>query len=173
MPLPINKIPPGLLSYMGIKNGGRNPQWPDDPVLVPVIDLLKWTQADDFGAFTQNANTAAVATTGAINAVSVPAGQVWMITNVAANVGAMGAGATLEYALAIGYQVAGAATTQWEPIGPSSGVLTVGLSGSAGRFEPSTPLILRPAMSLGIWVKQFAGAPGPVSIQFRGLSLMI
>jgi len=56
---PLNKIPNGLLSFLGIKNGGRNPQTLAD-ALLPSWDLAQWYMAGTYEYGVANANIAAV-----------------------------------------------------------------------------------------------------------------
>lgn len=58
MTAPLNKIPNGLLSFLGIKNGGRNPEQLG-ALLAPTWDLAQWYMATTYEYGVANANIAA------------------------------------------------------------------------------------------------------------------
>jgi len=95
-PPPINAPVNGLLSFFGLKNGGRNPQHLSED-LVPVIDLLDWYQA--------NGAEAAASASTVINAVGftslgivVPNGEWWFVQHFTVITGTLTAGQSLSVA---------------------------------------------------------------------------
>ena len=89
---PINRIPGGLLGFLGIKNGGRNPDALSN-VLVPQLDLTEVYLRTNYVLARIDTTVAAVGFTGA---GTVPAGQAWYVSNVFANTpAALGAGQVL------------------------------------------------------------------------------
>lgn len=91
---PINRLPWGLLSFLGIKNGGRAPSQLGD-LLVPV-----WNSAD---LYTQTNSecvdvVANITATGFNTFVEVSAGEHWLVHEFAGFTAPLGAGQSLKYA---------------------------------------------------------------------------
>jgi len=89
VPAPINRLPTGLLSFLGTKAMGVNPGSLAGE-LVPVMDLTKWYVTSTFENVATNANTI---TTGDSfpTGVVVPAGEVWYVDSFTVRVANAGA----------------------------------------------------------------------------------
>lgn len=99
-PPPINTLPIGLLSLLGIKNGGVNPQYLL-PQLAPVLDLSAFylqQKAELLAPADQVVNAVGSFLGGA---VVVPAGEMWVVhSSVLISAAVLGAGAVLQAGVA-------------------------------------------------------------------------
>lgn len=90
-PPTINKLPEGLLGFLGIKNGGRYPDQLSS-TLLPVADLLAWYANTNRQYFRTAINIAAL---GQTTFFTVPAGEYWYVLHASFITGAMGGGQVL------------------------------------------------------------------------------
>jgi len=92
----INRVPRGLLGLLDAKTGGRTP--PETTgVLSPVIDLTPNYLADIPFEIAQASSPAAALTPGTnYGIVTVPAGELWYVYQVSAQIIANGAGDALD-----------------------------------------------------------------------------
>lgn len=76
----INSIPSGLLSLLGLQNGGRYPEWMPN-VLQPVLDLTDWYKSVDLEIAAPAANTVAATGNYEITAggFRVPTNELWWV----------------------------------------------------------------------------------------------
>lgn len=109
MPLPINRVPPGLLSLLDTKSGGVNPLQLSE-VLSGSLELLPFYTAANSGLV--SGNTAATNVTGAVaptasgNNFRTPNSELWILSYAAVRSAAvLGAATTVKAALCI-YDVA-------------------------------------------------------------------
>lgn len=76
----IQRTPPGLLDYFGIKNGGRNPQSLAE-VVAPVLDLDRWYKVSDeeylTGGIAGHASAGWVSSSPIL--MTVPATEIWHV----------------------------------------------------------------------------------------------
>jgi hypothetical protein len=152
MPAAINKVPGGLLGFLGIKNGGENPTQLE-PLLRTSVDLWPMYLASyaEFNRSTFSANIGFPST-----GQSVPQGEFWWILDHSiTNSAALGAGATLQ--LATGYTLPIGAANPVVATGVPSNVATVGQFASCYAAEPV--LLLPPGASLAAIVTQIAAGP--------------
>lgn len=162
--IPTNRQPPGLLSFFGVKNGGRNPSYGMD-VLTAVCDLTKWMLADPLAGeqINNNVNVGAVGATGP--ALVVPAGQVWIVTDAVAYPAAVLAAATTFQGCLVKNLVS---VFQWScPIGPPTTVATTGQWFSAQRQAPEEPMFLRQGEALALLTLQLTGAAFSANVNAR------
>lgn len=158
----INKLPLGLLGFLGIKNGGEYPQELSN-VLSPVWDL---------GPLYMNANAEnqvaalAIAGIGSQAFFTVPNGEAWYVLIASAATGTLGAGQTIELAL----QTTDAAGLVTVAVSPMSGSRTAGQR--CAQALPS-PVYCGPGSTFGINATQFAAGPINVTcaVRFARLSL--
>lgn len=78
----IQTQPRGLLSYLGIKSGGRNPENLADQV-VGVVRLDPFYRARNL--FHQNVATAGLSAVNDVSTLTVPQGQAWLVYSVTAH----------------------------------------------------------------------------------------
>lgn len=150
----INKLPGGLLGFLGIKNGGEYPR-DLSTVLLPTWDLSQFYAAYNSEYVTANVGVAAI---GANAAFTVPQDQAWLVLEFSASSVTLGAGQTIQ--LGLQYTDAGAgATTHIES---PTNVATVGLRAMVAMER--TPLYLNPGSTLGSTCVQLAA--GPVTVAF-------
>lgn len=109
MPLPINRVPPGLLSLLDTKSGGVNPLQLSE-VLSGSLELLPFYTAANSGL--ASGNTAATNAVGAVaptasgNNFRVPNSELWILSYMAVRSAAvLGAATTVKAALCV-YDVA-------------------------------------------------------------------
>lgn len=76
MPQKVQRIAPGLLSFLGLKGTGQNPTELGE-LLSPVVDLTPFYHAIDL--LTANASTAGLNTVGQSTLIEVPAGETWRV----------------------------------------------------------------------------------------------
>jgi len=89
----INRQPRGLLSFLGIKNSGRNPRSLAD-VLAPTVDLRDWYLAQNSESVTVNISVAGI---GFTPFFVVPETDTWAILATSINSQAvLGAGVSLQ-----------------------------------------------------------------------------
>jgi len=89
----INRIPQGLLGFLGIKNGGENPRQLSN-VLVPV-----W-ETRDLYTFTNSEISSVIlgiAALGSQGYVTIPTGELWLILQQSASSDTLTAGQSLEF----------------------------------------------------------------------------
>jgi len=94
-PPPINRLPLGLLSFLGIKNGGRNPQFLGEQ-LSPTFDLVAWYLQSNSRSLSLNGNVTAVGFNSAW--WTVPVGETWAVLSTMVNSqAALGAGQSVGF----------------------------------------------------------------------------
>lgn len=158
----INRLPLGLLGFLGIKNGGRYPQDLAD-VLAPTWDLSQ---------LYLNTNSETRSDVVALNAlgsqafVTVPTGEAWIVLLASAATGTLGAGVTFE----IGLQTTDAAGLVTIAVSPMSGARTVGQRVAVSLPQP---ILLGPGSTFGVNVTQLAAGPVSTTLatRFARLSL--
>lgn len=167
MPQLINRIPPGLLSLLGIKGTGLNPVLLADE-LRPIIDT---TQAY-YAAVSQPYQDVATGLTavgffgGTIS--SPPPGELWVFPSATVGFGAaLAAGTTYKVRLAVGQLGSG------EILHTGPGVAE-GTVGSRPIAPDAGPLYVRPGETLGVWVEAVTlGTAAPVAIFGRRVVLTL
>lgn len=148
MSTPINRLPLGVLGFLGIKNGGR---YPDQPTtnLAWVWSLEDFYLGANSEFVTATINPAAL---GSVNALTVPAGELWFVSNYGVGSGTLGAGQSLQYALSI----TDPSNTVSMPLSPVSNLASTGNRASLGAL-PS--FVLPTGWSLAIQVTTIAAGP--------------
>ena len=158
----INKLPLGLLGFLGIKNGGTYPQELSN-ILSPVWDL---------GALYMNANSEssvavlALAGIGSQAFFTVPNGEAWYVLLASGATGTLGAGQTIELAL----QTTDAAGLVTIAVSPMSGSRTVGQR--CAQSLPA-PVFCGPGSTFGVNATQFAAGPINVTCAIRFARLLL
>jgi len=158
----INRLPLGLLGFLGIKNGGR---YPDDisNILSPVWDLRELYQQSN----SEIDNVIqAVSATGNSSYTTVPNGEAWYVFQQSAVTGDLTAGQSL------------AMTTNWtDPAslvnistGPETRTATVGQRCVAVL---GTPYYAAPGSKLGVTVTVLAAGPVNVRLVTRFARLLL
>lgn len=163
MPLPTNRQPPGLLSFFGVKNGGTLPQY-EGAAYVPTIELLDWLTADPLaGEFVVGSFAAATignfgTPTG--SAFVVPAGQVWLVTDLTFLTTALGAGVSLQGSPCVAYPAG--AVTFLSQVGFTTALFPATTSFSA-TILPGNHLIVPSGSQLGLLTNNLVGAAPTVT----------
>lgn len=166
MPASINKVPGGLLGFLGIKNGGENPTQLE-PLLKTVIDLWPLYQVA-YGEVLSSAINAAAAgfpTGGA--ALTVPSNEYWWCFeySIQSNA-ALGAGQVLQSVP--GYVIPSAGANLFFGVGPPSNRATTGLFMSASNSEQ---FILPPGAVLAQNAVEVAAGPVNCTANLRYIRL--
>lgn len=143
----INRIPQGLLGFLGIKNGGRYPQ-ELSPTLAPVVDLF-----DHYSNTNREYQTAsvAVAALGQTNFHTVPVGQWWYCCHASLFTATIGAGAAYAGVLCM-IDASGLVTTMLSSVSPAAGPGAV-YTAQARQFW------LGPGESLGVYTTGLTAGP--------------
>lgn len=156
MPSLVNRNPPGLLSLLGIKSGGDNPNVLGDSIL-PVLQVTELYLAGF--AQPEAAATNAPAAPGffAVNGpLLIPGpGEILVMSGVAATAqAAIGAGVTIKYKVAITQNIVGGVFE----------IVSDTITATAGDI-PSTGstdvIIVPPGFTPGVYVDSITGGAGP------------
>lgn len=149
MPSLVNRVPPGLLSLLGIKALGINPSiLPDE--LQPNLDITSLYAVANSELL--GGTTAAVGAPGvsAVSALLVPAGEIWIMNRGALYATAnLGAGTTYRIRLAI-YDSPNQRIVQVSPAATAAATERVSTSIDG-------PIIMVPGEQLVAYCEQFAG----------------
>jgi hypothetical protein len=149
--VPSSANPPGLLSFFGVKTGGRLPAYLDDPAFTPIIELGHWAMNDPERSEMLSAVASIPGASIAYQvpaALQVPNGQAWALLEMSASSGAIATGA-LQFLMGWTPNVAAAG---WFPFGstplmtPSPGIQATVL----GYETPRGYKIIPPGSSFGI-----------------------
>jgi len=151
----INKLPFGLLGFLGLKNGGQNPSDLSN-ILSPVIDLADLYYGTNKQLFRVQANVTAIG----FNALAtVPNDEVWYVIGAACNSNAvLGAGVSLRGAMA--YAAIDGAAFNVVPLGEYASMTVGEVWYSAAVL--GRPLVLAPGSQLGVYCTFIAA--GPVNV---------
>jgi hypothetical protein len=168
---PINQLPRGMLALLGVQQGGRYPStWVDS--YAPVFDLLYWmVQANsEIRQQTLLPTTTSAAAYLAPSSLTVPAGEVWALTQASADV-TTGAGDSMTCYPAV-------ASSNSDPI--SMGVPQAFTFGAAVRgLVPLLPpqqnvLLLLPGQSLNLIITAITVATSiTASLRYRMRALSL
>ena len=158
----INKLPLGLLGFLGIKNGGRYPE--------ELSNILSGTW--DLGPLyldTNSENSSAVLAIAGIGSqafFTVPVGQAWWVRYGSAATGTLGAGQTIQ----LGLQTTDAAGLVTTAINQMSQSRTVGQR-CATALERD--VILGPGATFGINCTELVAGPVNVTVAIRFARLLM
>ena len=156
MPAGLNAFPPGLLSFFGIKNGGRNPE-DLGTILAPTLELRDWYLAQQWQRVQLSSGN--VNAIGFFGITSVPPAEWWMIRFLTARpLAALGAATTWTFSLA--HQLDN--TTQPVSLGPP----VTGTVGGMPMASYPDVLIIRPSGALGVFCQAFAGVAQQCAVAF-------
>lgn len=148
----INRQPYGLLSFLGLKNFGRNPAALADN-LAATLDLRDWYLSTNSESVAQNANVTAV---GFNNFQSVPETETWAILGCTVNSQAvLGAGVTLRIGGAWARNPNSLVVYPLTRFGDSSTTGAVAVSWS----PPGVTAFAPPGASVGIYCSQIVAGP--------------
>lgn len=153
----INRQPGGMLGFLGIKNGGRNPDQLST-VLAPTFDTRELYLRN---AIILSRINVAVAAVGFTSAGTVPVGESWYVSNAFVNSQAtLGAGQTIggmgAAALTDGVAFSVSRLTEFNRF-------TVGQVYAAGPVRDYT--VLPPGTQLGFYCTDLAAGPITVVLQ--------
>lgn len=152
----INRLPTGLLGFLGIKNGGEYPKTLGTE-LVPTINLAPWyLQANVIALRFTPVSVSAI---GFNSLAQIPNDQAWAVVSAKMNSNAaLGAGVTLKGFMAAAINDNFGVSN----VAPLAGYFnaTVGEVWVSAQFYPQ-PIILQPGTQLGAYVTNIAA--GPVS----------
>lgn len=158
----INRVPAGLLGFLGIKNGGEAPKQLSN-VLLPTWDT---TQLYFNSNAEQRADVLAIAGLGSQAFFTVPNGESWIVLQSSAATGTLGAGVTIELQL----QTTDSAGLVTIATCPMSGARTAGQRCAVN--QPS-PVYLGPGATWGINCTQLAAGPVNVTLATRFVRLAL
>lgn len=153
----INRLPIGLLGFLGIKNGGA---YPRDlaSVLAPTWDLAQLYE----NANSENSATVvSMAALGYTSFVTVPTGETWHVLLASIATGTLGAGVTIEFGIA----TTDAAVLTTIAVTPMVGSRTAGARFAATLQDP---IFLLPGSTIGVNVTQLVAGPvnGTLAMRF-------
>lgn len=160
---PINTLPLGLLAYLGIKNGGRNPAFLAE-TLLPTMDLGFFYDGA-LRKFTTGAGVAVAAVGLSAASITVPQGEVWIPDQILAYPqAALAAGVTVTY--------------QVQVLQGNNSIQMSDFSGSwtAGQRPVLTldgPFLIPPGSTFNIFCNSYAGAATNFEIYFAGSQLPV
>lgn len=166
MPSLINRVPPGLLSLLGIKSLGQNPQFLPDTVQVTLA--MERLYVSGFAA-REVSSTGAFASPGfKATSLAPNPGELMVLDGICGySLAALGAGTTLKFKIVIADNASGTPTA----------VLSETASGTAGEIPScgSDRLVVVPAGSvLGIHVDQLVVGVNPnVRLEARVIRLAV
>ena len=158
----INRLPLGLLGFLGIKNGGRYPQ-DLGAQLNPTWDLSPLYYN---GNSESRADVLAIAALGSQAFFTVPTGEAWVVLLASAATGTLGAGVTIE----LGLQTTDAASLVTIAVSPMSGARTVGARCAVNLADP---IYLGPGSTFGINCTQLTAGPVNVTLATRFARLLL
>lgn len=158
----INRLPLGILGFLGIKNGGRYPQDLAD-TLAPVWDFSALYL---YGNSEVSTSLQAIAAIGSQAYVTVPNGEAWFILQQSAGCDTLGAGQTIEIA------------TNWTDPAALVNIETSLMSGARTVGQRATailqaPYLAGPGSILGINCTQLAAGPVNVRLKTRFARLQL
>lgn len=159
----INRLPLGLLGFLGIKNSGLYPSTLSE-TLIPTWDLTDLYTAGNSEVAQVSVNIAAI---GSQAAFTVPNGEAWRVLQLSARSPTLGAGQTLQ----LGLQITDPAGTSTIEVADPTTAVTNGMRCAVALRNP---LIAGPGFSLGIDVMQLVAGPvngASVAIRFARLQL--
>lgn len=150
----INRVPQGLLGFLGIKNGGENPKQLSN-VLVPTWNTTALYQ---YGNSEVSTVLVAINAVGSQAYVTVPAGEMWAILQQSAGCDTLGAGQTIEF------------STNWTDPASLVNIETGLMSGPRTVGQRATALMSAPYYAsagsiLGINCTQIVA--GPVNVRLK------
>ena len=152
----INRLPLGVLGFLGIKNGGEYPKQLSN-VLLPTWDLERLYLNTNSET---NATVVSIAAIGAQAFLTVPVGELWVVLLSSAATGTLGAGQTIE----LGLQTTDAAGLVTIATSPMSGPRTVGQRCAVNQADP---IVLAPGSTWGINCTQLVAGPVNVTLATR------
>jgi hypothetical protein len=155
-PPTINKSPGGLLGFLGLKNGGRNPSQFGE-LVAPTWDLSPlylYTNTE----YTETLPSAAAI--GYVPAFTVPNGEFWYVHEYGVYSAVLGAGQSVTWALAM-RDPGGSIVVN---LTPAATVTVVGTRGVLGTLLDRA---LSPGTTLGLYVTQLAAGPVAFSADLR------
>jgi len=145
MPSLINRVPPGLLSLLGIKAMGENPVVTTDE-LRPTIELLNFYVGPNSTRL--NGSTGNITGTGLfqVTALAPPTGEIWLVDSCCYRTNAVLAAATTIRGRAVVHDV-----SLGVPVYADSGTLS-GTTGEIPSMGWSRPVIIGPGYGVGIFI---------------------
>lgn len=158
-PTPINKLPDGLLGFLGIKNGGQAPA-ALPPILSPTIDLTGWYLRSYLTRAKLTAGPPAVGSISQVGVTAVPAGETWYVHRFSASVN-IPAGDAIRFSIGLS-QAQGFAPDDYESLAVNQ--TSTGLTGSAAlewTVASCGDFWLRPGEQLAIMTLAKTGAGAP------------
>jgi len=168
-PPPINRLPAGLLSFLGIKNGGRNPQFLSEQ-LSPTFELLGWYLQSNSLSLQANGNVTAVGFNA--NWFTVPAGETWAVLSAQVNSqAALGAGVTIAFG---GAWIRSALQVLPSPLTVYSPAFTVGAVAVAASAPAGGPVTLVPPGGvIGVYCSQLVAGPVNTTLTINYVPLQL
>lgn len=165
MPSLINRVPPGLLSLLGIKAMGENPVVLTDE-LTPSIELLDFYAGAN--AIRLNGSTGNITGTGLfqVTALQPPTGEIWLINTCCYRTNAALAAATTIRGRAVVHDV-----SLGVPVYADSGTLT-GTTGEVPSMGWSRPVIVQPGYGVGLFIDSATIGTAP-TVRFDALLLRL
>lgn len=147
---PIQRVPLGILQWLGLRNAGDQPRELMTQVR-PIVDTTAFYAAQDMTQITQT--DAATLTVGQGSFVDVPAGEAWLVLALGGLWSTFTAGSVFRAGLHLGFQ------PNLVPVYQMEVALTaVATTEARLAFVPPQPLILPPGSRLGTVLLQSMAA---------------
>lgn len=166
---PINRLPGGLLSFLGIKNGGRTPQVLSEQ-LAPTFSLVDWYLQTNSLSLQQNGNVTAVGFNA--NWFTVPSGETWAVLSTMVNSqAALGAGVTIAFGgawIRSALQVLPSPLTLMSP-SFTTGAVAVAASAPAGAAVTFVP----PGGVIGVYCSALVAGPVNTTLTINYVPLQL
>lgn len=165
MPSLINRVPPGLLSLLGIKAMGQNPVVLTDE-LRPTIELLDFYAGAN--AIRLNGSTGNLTGVGLfqISALQPPTGEIWLIHSCFFRTNAVLAAATTIRGRAVVHDV-----SLGVPVYADSGTLS-GTTAEQPSMGWGRPVIIQPGYGVGVWLDAAVIGTAP-TVRFDAMLLRL
>lgn len=165
MPSLINRVPPGLLSLLGIKAMGENPVVLSDQ-LQPTLELSDLYAGAN--AIRLNGSTGNITGTGLfqVTALQPPSGEIWVVSSCCYRTNAALAAATTIRGRAVVHDV-----SLGVPVYADSGTLT-GTTGEQPSMGWARPVIIPPGYGVGVFIDAAIIGTAP-TVRFDALLLRL
>lgn len=167
IPPPINKLPLGLLSFLGIKNGGQYPQHLQAD-LGASFELLDWYLQTNSISANLNANVTAVG----FNAgwYTVPTGETWAVLAAQVNSQAvLGAGVSLGMFGAFTRSALQIIPTALTPVGATATTGAVSVASS----QTGTIALVPPGGLIGVYCHNLVAGPVSVTLTLNYVPMVL
>jgi hypothetical protein len=166
----INRVPSGLLGLLDLKAQGENPAQLAAHVQA-TIDLRDFYALATRGTISQASTLTALGNTAGIFLnLTVPQGELWLVTGMTAHLSAPPLGAAATFAAAVGYIPADVG--RFVALGPTCPVIATGADFVAEQDAGGT-YFLQPGDQPQVYASTFTGGPHGVRLTFQRARFLV